>query len=77
VEGRAVRRFTKAGKEALIELVGDQAFEKKLIGVTAADALVGKDMVDAMTQKVGTPTVVGLEDSRPAITNAIDDFDCI
>ena len=77
VEGRAVRRFTKSGREALVELLGDTAYEKKLIGVTAADALVGKDMVDAMTKKVGTPTVVGLDDSRPAITNAVDDFDCI
>ena len=36
VEGRGSRRWTEEGKEALVELVGDQAYEKKLIGVTAA-----------------------------------------
>lgn len=75
VEGRAVRRFTNAGKEALVELLGDMAFEKKLIGVTAADALVGKELVDAMTEKRGSPTLASLSDKRPAMSTALDDFE--
>lgn len=77
VEGRAVRRFTNAGKEALVELLGDTAYEKKLIGVTAADALVGKELVDAMTEKRGSPTLAGLDDKRPALTTALDDFEVL
>ena len=75
VEGRAVRRFTNAGKEALVDALGEDAYEKKLIGVTAADALLGRELVDAMTEKRGSPTLAGLDDKRPALTNAIDDFD--
>lgn len=75
VEGRAVRRFTNAGKEALVDALGEDAYEKKLIGVTTADALLGKELVDAMTEKRGSPTLAGLDDKRPALTNALDDFD--
>lgn len=75
VEGRAMRKFTKEGKEALVSYLGDEAYEKKVIGVTAADKLLGKELVDAMTVKVGSPTLAGLDDTRPALTNAIDDFD--
>lgn len=75
VEGRAVRRFTNAGKEALVDALGEDAYEKKLIGVTTADALLGKELVDAMTEKRGSPTLASLDDKRPALTNAIDDFD--
>ena len=59
----------------LADHLGDDAYEKKLIGVTAADALLGKELVDAMTEKRGSPTLAGLDDKRPALTNAIDDFD--
>jgi len=75
VEGRAIRRWTSEGKAALADALGDDAYEKKLIGVTAADALLGKELVDAMTEKRGSPTLAGLDDKRPALTNAIDDFD--
>ncbi len=75
VEGRAMRKFTTAGKAALVEYLGDDAYEQKVIGVTAADKLLGKELVDAMTVKVGSPTLAGLDDPRPAATNVIDDFD--
>jgi hypothetical protein len=75
VEGRAVRRWTSEGKAALVDHLGDDAFEQKLIGVTQASAVLGKELVDAMTEKRGSPTLAGLDDKRPALTNAIDDFD--
>jgi hypothetical protein len=77
VEGRAVRRWTSEGKSVLVDHLGDDAFEKKLIGVTQADAMLGKELVDALTEKQGTPTLVDLDDKRPALTNAIDDFDAL
>ena len=77
VEGRAVRRWTSEGKSVLVDHLGDDAFEKKLIGVTQADAFLGKELVDAMTEKQGTPTLVDLDDKRPALSNAIDDFDAL
>jgi RecB family exonuclease len=77
VEGRAMRRWHKTGKEALVEYLGDEAYTKKLIGVTEADKLLGKELVNSMTERKGSPTLVGLDDPRPALTNAAEDFDCI
>lgn len=75
VEGRATRRWKADAAEALYDVIGDEAFEKKLIGVTAADKLAGKDIVDALTEKHGSPTLVGEDDPRPALGNVADDFD--
>ena len=77
VEGRAMRRWHKTGKEALVEYLGDEAYTKKLIGVTEADKLLGKELVNSMCERKGSPTLVGLDDPRPALTNAAEDFDCI
>ena len=45
--------------------------------MTQADAMLGKELVDALTEKQGTPTLVDLDDKRPALSNAIDDFDAL
>ena len=75
MEGRATRRWKADAAEALEDVLGDEAFEKKLIGVTAADKLAGKDIVNALTEKHGSPTLVGEDDPRPALGNVADDFD--
>jgi CRISPR/Cas system-associated exonuclease Cas4 (RecB family) len=77
VEGRASRKFTTSGKEALVSCLGENAYEKKLIGVTAADKLLGKKVVDALCERRGSATLVPVGDKRPALPSAVDGFEVI
>lgn len=80
VEGRSNRRYSS--EEAVIKTVieaGYEPYEKKLLGVTAMQKLLGKNNFDELLSKyiekpLGKPTLVPESDNRPAINTAQEDF---
>lgn len=80
VEGRAVRKFSD--EEQVIRAVceaGFDPFEKKLLGITAMQKLLGKNRFDELLSGLiekpnGKPTLVPESDKRPAISSATLDF---
>ena len=77
VAGRSIRKWKPEAEDALVNLIGDDAYERKLIGVTAATKLAGKDEVGKLLNKPqGKPTLVAESDKRPDyVADATDDFD--
>ena len=75
VEGRTQRRWKPGAEAALAIAMGDAAYEKKLVGLTAAAKVIGKKTVDDLTFKPkGKPTLAPLDDNREAIDAApLDD----
>lgn len=80
VEGRSVRKFTSEDKviKAVCE-AGFDPFEKKLIGITAMQKLLGKAKFDELlsgliAKSKGKPTLVPESDKRPAVSSASLDF---
>ena len=80
VEGRSVRKFTSEGKviKAVCE-AGFDPFEKKLIGITAMQKLLGKAKFDELlsgliAKSKGKPTLVPESDKRPAVSSASLNF---
>lgn len=73
VEGKSRRVWLPDAEEQLKDY--PDAWEQKLIGITAADKVFGKGFVDRLTRKEPyRPQVVGLDDKRPAI-ESLSDFD--
>ena len=80
VEGRSNRKYTS--DEAVATAVADAGFdpyEKKLLGVTAMQKLLGKARFDELLapyieKPQGKPTLVPESDKRPAINTAKTDF---
>ena len=78
VYGRSSRVWTDDAEEYLTRVLGDDAYSKKLIGVTAAEKLVEdkKDLDDYLTKPEGKPTLVPEYDKRDAINNDVtEDFE--
>jgi hypothetical protein len=68
VEGRSIRRWTNNAEAELAKRLGDDAFTKKLIGITEAQKHLGKEVVDSLTEKPsGKPTLVPETDKRKAV----------
>jgi len=77
VEGRTTRKWNDEAETKLTKILGDAAFDKKLIGITAAEKALGKKHLAELniTRKdPGKPTVVPADDKRPAIGVIADDF---
>ena len=80
VEGRSNRRYTN--EAAVIQTVSDAGFdpyERKLLGITAMQKLLGKarfdELLTAYIEKPqGKPTLVPESDKRPAMNTAKNDF---
>lgn len=76
VEGRSVRRYTDETAVAeAVEKLGENPWEKKLLGITAMTKLLGKkrfnDTLGNLVHKpAGKPTLVPVGDKRPALTVA-------
>ena len=80
VEGRSVRKFTSEDKviRAVCE-AGFDPFEKKLLGITAMQKLLGKVRFDELLSGLiikpkGKPALVPASDKRPAVSSATLDF---
>lgn len=80
VEGRANRKYSN--EEAVVKAVTDAGFdpyERKLLGITAMQKLLGKSKFDELLtafieKPQGKPTLVPDSDKRPAMNNAKNDF---
>lgn len=81
VEGRSLRQWIDeaVAEQALVELLGDDAYERKLLSVAKAEKALGKkrsgDIADLVTKPMGKPVVVPESDKRPAIGASADDFE--
>jgi len=78
VEGRSIRKWKDGASDVLQTELGEDAFEKKLIGVTAAEKMLGKKRFNelGLTHKpMGKPVLAKSEDKRPALGSAVNDFD--
>ena len=81
VAGRSNRKYTdEAAAAGLVIAAGKDPFEKKLLGITAMTALLGKkafeDILGGLTYKPpGKPVLVTADDKRPEFNSAYEDFD--
>lgn len=84
VEGRSVRKITDP--EAVASLLSDEGYDRSeymkpeaLCNITDLEKLVGKKHFAALcstyiTKPQGKPTLVTVDDKRPAFNSAIEDF---
>ena len=81
VAGRSNRTFTDEVAAAnLVIAAGKDPYEKKLLGITAMTALLGKkafeEILGGLTYKPpGKPVLVPIDDKRPEFNSAAEDFD--
>lgn len=80
VEGRSNRRYTSENAVSkAVEAAGFDPYEKKLLGITAMQKLLGKsrfeELLAAYIEKPqGKPTLVPESDKHPAMNTAKNDF---
>ena len=80
VEGRSNRRYTnEAAVEQAVTQAGYDPYERKLLGITAMQKMLGKarfdELLTAFIEKPqGKPTLVPESDKRPAMNTAKNDF---
>ena len=80
VEGRSNRKYTSdAAVAAAVESVGLDPYERKVLGVTAMQKLLGKTRFEELLapyieKPQGKPTLVPESDKRPAMNTAKNDF---
>lgn len=76
VEGKSNRKWIDGAEQTLIEKLGDEAFEKSLIGITAAEKKLNKKEVNELTYKPkGKLTLAPESDKRPSVTSVSEDFE--
>lgn len=79
VEGRSVRKYTDETAVAdVVQELGHDPYEKKVLGITAMTKLLGKKTFDQsvgplLHKPAGKPTLVPADDPRPALTIATAD----
>ena len=80
VESRSNRRYTNEDDVSkAVEAAGFDPYEKKLLGITAMQKLLGKSrfedlLADYIEKPQGKPTLVPESDKRPAMNTAKNDF---
>ena len=80
VEGRSNRKYTsEAAVAAAVESAGFDPYERKVLGVTAMQKLLGKTRFEELLSPYiekpqGKPTLVLESDKRPAMNTAKNDF---
>lgn len=80
VEGRSNRKYTsEAAVAAAVEGAGFDPYEKKLLGITAMQKLLGKSRFEELLapyieKPQGRPTLVRSSDKRPEWNTAKNDF---
>lgn len=80
VEGRSNRKYTsEAAVAATVENAGFDPYERKVLGITAMQKLLGKSRFEELLapyieKPQGKPTLVPESDKRPAMNTAKSDF---
>jgi hypothetical protein len=80
VEGRSQRRYGDNAEEVLEKILGENAFEKKLITITAAEKAIGKKQFTELGITVkpdGKPTLAPESDKREALPQFSDNFEML
>lgn len=80
VAGRSQRKWNDDAETKLVSILGDNAYDKKLIGITTAEKILGKKQLEELgiTEKPeGKPTLVPESDKRPALVAIADDFETV
>jgi hypothetical protein len=82
VEGKTIRQFKENAEEKLVEMLGEKAYNYKLIGIGDAEKLLTKtdasmllnpsDPDGLILKPMGIPTLVNESDKRPAININLD-----
>jgi len=81
VEGRSLREWadTTIAEQTLVELLGDEAYVKKVLSVAQAEKAVGKANVDRLTDLIikpsGRPTLAPESDKRNAVNITANSFE--
>ncbi len=79
--GRSITRYTDDEAVATaVKAAGEDPYERKLLGITAMKAMLGKkrfdDILGGLTYKPpGKPTLVPESDKRPALETAKNGFE--
>ena len=80
VAGKSNRQWANDSgvEEGIYELLGEQAYTKKLVSPAQAEKIVGKKRVSEIAEFVvkprGRPTLAKSDDPRPAVNITADDF---
>lgn len=80
VEGRSNRKYTSdTAVAAAVESIGLDPYERKVLGITAMQKLLGKSRFDELLSPYiekpqGKPALVPESDKRPAMNTAKNDF---
>lgn len=77
VHGRSMRKYTDKAEAVLSEILGADAYDKKLKGIGAMEKLVGKKQFTELNITVkpdGKPVLVSEDDPRQSISQIVDDF---
>ena len=80
VEGRSNRKYTsEAAVATAVEGIGFDPYERKVLGITAMQKLLGKSRFEELLSPYiekpqGKPTLVPESDKRPAMNTAKNDF---
>lgn len=80
VSGRSSREWIddQVAEETLCRILGERAYQKKLLSVSQAEKVAGKDSIVGLFQVVsGRPTIAPLSDRRKELTSAKDAFEKI
>lgn len=82
VEGRSLRQWRNdaEAEKRLAALLGNEAFERKLLSVAKAEKTLGKkrtaEIADLVEKPQGKPTLVPVDDPRPSfVKESVDAFD--
>ena len=83
VAGRSLRKWSneKDAETKLVELLDQDAYNKKLLSVAQAEKALGKtrkaEINDLVIKPPGKPTIAPTSDKRPALDDVTDDFDAV
>lgn len=81
VAGRSVRQWSNEAdaEKALADMLGDDAYTKKLLSPAQAEKSLGKakakDIADYVVKAEGKPTLAPESDKRKAVNITVNDFD--
>ncbi len=69
IEGKGIRKLKEDSEEKLVELLGSEAYDNKLLGILKLEKLLGKEQLNSLTYySQCKPLLVKEDDKREAIT---------